>query len=177
MESGVTGFPARRPFGPHRIPGAASLVVPALLGLVVAGCGGSKAPAVARLATTTPTAETQVSFLKARIRWAECIRAHGVPNFPDPNSQGGVDIAGVDISSPQFLAAHSACAGLEVPLPPAQLARQVKQELAVARCMRRHGVENFPDPTSDGRTAADWQSVTSTPLGAKAARICNPGTG
>jgi hypothetical protein len=40
------------------------------------------------------------------------MRKHGYPNFPDPDSQGTFDFTGassVDLSSPQFQSAMSAC--------------------------------------------------------------------
>jgi hypothetical protein len=59
--------------------------------------------------TVTPAQQAQ--YLKA----AACIRAHGVPNFPDPTfSGGGVHIAhqGLNESSPVFKAAVQACESL-----------------------------------------------------------------
>jgi hypothetical protein len=41
------------------------------------------------------------------------MRAHGVPNFPDPTFSGGrasLKISGIDSSSPRFAAAKKACA-------------------------------------------------------------------
>lgn len=43
------------------------------------------------------------------LRFARCMRAHGVPSFPDPTSQGIALSAGVDPKSPQFQAATQAC--------------------------------------------------------------------
>jgi hypothetical protein len=50
------------------------------------------------------------------LRFAACMRSHGVPKFPDPqfSADGGVTMkigpaAGVDLSSPQFRAAQDAC--------------------------------------------------------------------
>ncbi len=42
---------------------------------------------------------------------ARCMRTHGYPSFPDPNSQGAFDFTGasVDPSSSQFQTAMSAC--------------------------------------------------------------------
>ena len=47
---------------------------------------------------------------------AECMRTHGVPNFPDPTfgadgsvSQTNSKSSGVDASSPQYQAAQKAC--------------------------------------------------------------------
>lgn len=46
--------------------------------------------------------------------WAQCIRDHGVPNFPDPKNMGNalkIDFTGtgIDPKSPQFSAAQKAC--------------------------------------------------------------------
>lgn len=155
-----------------------SAVALAGLALLAAGCGGSTGPSVASLTTTGgQTTAVPESYLQGRLRWAQCIRTHGVPNFPDPNSQGGVNLTGIDIDSPQFLAAHQACSSLEVAPPPAILAQTVTQELKVARCMRKHGFPDFPDPDSQGHIPVNWRSITSTPGGAETAKICNPGTG
>jgi hypothetical protein len=44
---------------------------------------------------------------------SHCMRAHGVPNFPDPNPiTGELSPAGIDTSSPQVLAALGACRSL-----------------------------------------------------------------
>jgi hypothetical protein len=160
-----------------------SLAAAALAGLLfsVTGCGGSGSPPVAHIGATSQTGATPSSYEQARIAWAACIRRHGVPNFPDPNSRGETDVAGINIDSPAFLAAHQACQSLKVANPPAVVQQQMKQELAVARCMRDHGISDFPDPNSQGKIpqtqSANWRTWTSTPKGSKAAGICNPGTG
>lgn len=47
------------------------------------------------------------------VQFAACMRSHGVPNFPDPNSQSGFLIrGGVDPNSSQFKAAMQACQSL-----------------------------------------------------------------
>ena len=148
------------------------------LALIAAGCGGSKEPSVANLGTTTPPSSNAAAFMQARNKWAACMRAHGVPDFPDPKSDGSVNLAGIDINSPRFLASHQACMSLVVAEPPAVVHQQAKHELAVAQCMRKHGVPNFPDPNTQGRFPGGWpESLTSTPIGARAAKTCNPGTG
>jgi hypothetical protein len=58
-----------------------------------------------------PTAAQQAQNLVLLLRLAKCIRAHGVPNFPDPTSQG-IRISpssGIDLNSPAFLAAQKSC--------------------------------------------------------------------
>ena len=50
------------------------------------------------------------------LKYAECMRAHGIPDFPDPDSQGNFDFAvpkgsssGLDPHNPRFQAANQAC--------------------------------------------------------------------
>lgn len=45
----------------------------------------------------------------AEVTWARCLRSHGVPSFPDPNSQGAFDSSKFDPSSPAFQTASKAC--------------------------------------------------------------------
>jgi hypothetical protein len=53
----------------------------------------------------------------AALKYAVCMRSNGVPDFPDPNGQGMIQInnaTGVlDSSSPQFQKAETACQNLE----------------------------------------------------------------
>ena len=82
------------------------------------------------------------------IKYADCMRANGVPNFPDPSAEGG----GVQIgTSSAFEAAQRTCHDL-LPGgggPTAATGAQKAQVLALARCMRAHGVSGFPDPVSE----------------------------
>lgn len=55
--------------------------------------------------------------LRGMIRDAACMRAHGFPDWPDPEVRNGQLVgnpvpAGINMSSPQFLAAVKACHGL-----------------------------------------------------------------
>jgi hypothetical protein len=97
------------------------------------------------------------------------MRAHGVPNFPDPGAGQGLRIQaskvsgggqtmsvnGVPVNAPAFQAAMQKC---HAKLPnggrgstsPQQLAELQKGALAMARCMRAHGIRNFPDPQVSG---------------------------
>jgi hypothetical protein len=49
----------------------------------------------------------------AGLKYAACMRSHGVPKFPDPNAGGGITIdggkLGVDPNGPVFKAADQAC--------------------------------------------------------------------
>lgn len=48
------------------------------------------------------------------LKYAKCMRAHGVTKFPDPDANGGIvlDPKVVDPSSPQFKSAQQACKSL-----------------------------------------------------------------
>ncbi len=81
------------------------------------------------------------------------MRSHGVPNFPDPSAGGGFQFgAGANPSSPAFRAAQAKCEKLIGGGPPGPgstthpSAEALAQMVAVAKCMRRHGVSGFPDP-------------------------------
>jgi hypothetical protein len=47
--------------------------------------------------------------LAAEVKWAVCMRAHGVVGFPDPNAQGAFDSSRFDQSTPTFQRASAAC--------------------------------------------------------------------
>jgi hypothetical protein len=88
------------------------------------------------------------------VEFAQCMRSHGIKNFPDPVNGGfsfsGVGADSVDPNSPAFQAAKAACIHL-VP-GEAQRPAVTAQDLAagdkLATCMRSHGFPAFPDPTS-----------------------------
>jgi hypothetical protein len=87
----------------------------------------------------------------AGLRFAQCMRAHGVPNFPDPSSGVGFQRgSGIDAQSPAFQTAQTGCihilkAGGSRPAP---TAAERAALLTFARCMRAHRVPNFPDPVT-----------------------------
>lgn len=89
-------------------------------------------------------------------KFSSCMRKHGVSNFPDPNSDGVIQFGsgqGIDPNSPTFRSARSTCQKL---LPnggqptPQQQAKQQQQLLTFSKCMRAHGIKDFPDPTNGG---------------------------
>jgi len=50
--------------------------------------------------------------LAAEVKWARCMRSHGLPSFPDPNPQGAFDRSKIDENSPAFATANKACRSL-----------------------------------------------------------------
>jgi hypothetical protein len=59
-----------------------------------------------------PTAAQSARLLAQMLKLSYCMRAHGVPKFPDPTSNGirFSPGGGIDTNSPQYLAAQKACA-------------------------------------------------------------------
>lgn len=48
------------------------------------------------------------------VKYADCMRAHGVPNFPDPSHGGGFDLPpGLNPQAPQFTRAAQACKSVQ----------------------------------------------------------------
>jgi hypothetical protein len=63
------------------------------------------------------TAAQQRQALSQALKFSACMRAHGVPSFPDPTTRnGGVTISlggsGMNPNSPQFQSAQRACRSL-----------------------------------------------------------------
>jgi hypothetical protein len=59
-----------------------------------------------------PTAAQKAQMQQAMLKYARCMRSHGVPKFPDPQADGTLEIgrnSGVDPNTPQFKAAQLAC--------------------------------------------------------------------
>ena len=85
------------------------------------------------------------------LAFSHCMQTHGVPDFPEPNSQGVAQGSGINPNSPSFQAATKDCRHL---LPnggqptAAQQAQALAQALKFSQCMRSHGISDFPDPQS-----------------------------
>jgi hypothetical protein len=137
---------------------AAVITATSALALLAAACGGAPGSHVAQLGSTTTKSSTSSSAAAAQqngmLAFSRCMRSHGVPNFPDPNSSGALPKSQVDqlaASSPQFPPAHRACEHL---LPNGGQPTQAQVQQAwndmrnFARCMRSHGVPNWPDPAA-----------------------------
>jgi hypothetical protein len=122
------------------------------LALALAACGGSSSPGGRTIASNN-----------APLKLAQCMRTHGVPGFPDPSggtfgiqatpggSGGSVSVDGhqLNVNAPAFQKAMKDCQKYQ-PQGPAvtssQIAKVKQGALKMARCMRTHGVPNFPDP-------------------------------
>jgi hypothetical protein len=117
----------------------------------VAGTG-SGATAGGGAGSTTPVA----SQASGPLAFSRCMRANGVPNFPDPSAGGAAEFTlppGTSPEAPAFQAARAKCRNLLPgggPPGPGSTTHPSAQTLSklvrIARCMREHGVPQFPDP-------------------------------
>jgi hypothetical protein len=88
-----------------------------------------------------------------QLLFAQCMRSHGLTDFPDPSPSGGLlnSISASDINthSPTFDAALQACKEYNPAraITPAQSAAENTEGLEFSQCMRTHEVPNFPDPS------------------------------
>jgi hypothetical protein len=146
---------ARRPW-PTFARTAASIL--AAVGLVVsaAACAGSAGGHVAQLGSTSATGATSL------LAFAHCMRSHGVPSFADPSSSGQLSKQSpqqLGVSSSRFQSAQGACRHLLPTESAAQQQRLAANAVRFSRCMRSHGVTNFPDPAGNGGRIPDPASV------------------
>ena len=149
----------------------------AVVALLTAGC--SNAPAGTRTASrggnenaaaTSASSPESVASIgssggnttatnrEQAVKFAQCMRANGVSEFPDPGPSGDLTIdqvangSSLDTNSAAFKQAISACKDLE----PAGFTgnkrspEQQQAALKFAQCIRENGVKDFPDPDPDG---------------------------
>jgi hypothetical protein len=126
----------------------------ALIALIGAGCGsnaGSETGTASSTGTATSTG-TPAKKLTARdkaVKFAECIRAHGVRDFPDPNAKNDFEY-GVSVTPAVWKQATTACKDLQPPgtLSAKRTPKQQSASLRFAQCIRDNGVKDFPDPVN-----------------------------
>jgi hypothetical protein len=148
MTSRRGGKTGPRPSRPRRARAAAVIPALAAAALLATACGGSPSPAGSGAAATGTGAPTLASY-------AQCMRSHGVADFPGPDSSGQIPggktaLIQLSRSNSHYHAAEQACQRLWPYQQPTQasLAQQLADDLKFAQCMRAHGLPNFPDPSN-----------------------------
>ena len=123
-------------------------------------------------------ASSQSSQLQAARDYASCMRSHGDPGFPDPNSQGnfGAITPGspADPNSDAYKAAQPSCQSLMPQLGQQQQQQNQSKSVQFAACMRSHGVKNFPDPNSQGGFLMGGDVDPNSPTFKAAMQACRP---
>jgi hypothetical protein len=142
----------------------AAIIVAAALAVLAAAC--SRGPSSTSGAGGPPKA--QGSANPSTLAFSACMRTHGVPSYPDPDSSGQLpkgDTQQFGVSASQFQAAQQACQHL-LPtdgstaqeerhcMDTGDCSQAVVQTLLgsmrrFSACMRTHGFPNMPDPTLD----------------------------
>ncbi|MCO5997538.1 hypothetical protein [Actinoallomurus rhizosphaericola] len=136
-----------------------------ITGLALTACGGGSGGSAGASSSALPGsgggAGKGADSGKA-VKYAECMRKNGVPDFPDP--QGGkIQIKagpGSDLNpdSPQFKGADQKCKAY-APSGTADNGQGNAAMLKFAACMRKNGVPNFPDPEGGKMIIAKGQGV------------------
>lgn len=132
-----------------------------MAGVSVAACGGGSDPSASGGTSGQSPSNQSSSANSGAIAFASCMRANGVPNFPDSaisTANGGVELnvpSGIDTKSSQFQAAMQTC---RKDLPRggssgsgSSSGSSAQQIIKFANCMRANGVPNFPEPNAQGQ--------------------------
>ena len=142
----------------------AAVIATAALAVLAAACNGSPS-----LTGGSPTAGGSADPTSA-VAYSHCVRGQGVPNYPDPGSGGTlpkVSAQQLGVSNSRLQTAQRACqhllpgtggaldanslrqCELTGDCPRALVQQALNDGRIIARCMRSHGVANWPDPTTD----------------------------
>jgi hypothetical protein len=150
----------------------------AMLAVIVAGCGngsagtgsGGNSTAAAPTGTgrsgSNSTAASHNSTATPRekaVKFAECMRENGYPDFPDPKASGEFPTFGISVSPSVWTKALGACKELQ---PPGSFSahlsfKQLSAARKFAQCIREHGVKDFPDPVQ-GQPIIDTTKIPSS---------------
>jgi hypothetical protein len=160
-------------------PRAAPVVLVLLLVAGLAGCSPSRG---AEAAATTTTQPDRVATWRQVI---QCLRDNGMPDLPDPqfDEQGEPRWpGGVEPPDPPERA-RRACGAIadrldaSQPTEPTRPPADIPALVRFARCMREHGIADFPDPKADGTFQLSTTSIGregKSPRVLSAMRACKP---
>jgi hypothetical protein len=157
-----------------------ALALAGLIGLVSAGCGSNtssktggsssatstdttgSAGTTSGAGTTSSGTDKKLTKQEKAVKFAECMRANGVPHFPDPDPNGDSNF-GVDVTREVWLKAIDACKALKPPgaLSAKRTPKEQSASLSFAQCVRDHGVKDFPDPVN-GQPLIDTYKIPSS---------------
>jgi hypothetical protein len=138
----------------------AASTLAAVIFAAVAGCGSGSPAAVA---SPSPTVLANQQILAIGREYSQCVRDHGVVNYPDMVLSGAIlvlpDVPEADAAQSALrsnTAAQDACQPVLARLPasaqknPGYSAQDMKNLATFARCMRDNGIPEWPDPKANG---------------------------
>jgi hypothetical protein len=132
--------------------------------VLLAGCSASGGSGAAT--TTTGGRQAAAAVWRELVR---CARANGMPNLPDPqiDSSGRANFPNGTPEPPASV--RRACQSIYDRLPASARGDEERPPadmqalLRYARCMREHGVADFPDPDAEGNFSAPRGSTGLSP--------------
>ena len=134
-------------------------------GLVLATAAACGGPSSSGGPSPAGSGGPSSSFAAHELAFARCVRAHGVPSFPDPDANGQEPASTKNLASvPQFAAASAACRYLIQSDIAALNRADLRTYVRFAECMRAHGLPKFPDPATkpDGAPEFDLSATVRT---------------
>jgi hypothetical protein len=139
--------------------------------LLAAACGRPSASGPGASSGGGGTAST------SGVAYAQCMRSHGVPDYPGPGSSGQLPKVAsgqqVGVSDSRLTAAQGACQALWPYQAPtqAQQRQELADDLKFAQCMRSHGLPDLPDPTDSGGSVEFVISVSRDGINPQSPRV------
>jgi len=120
----------------------------ATVALIGAGCSSGSAEN-GNTGTASSGADKKLTARDKAVKFSECIRAHGVSDFPDPNEKNQFEY-GVSVTPAVWKQATTACKDLQPPgtLSSKRTRKEQSASLRFAQCIRENGVKDFPDPVN-----------------------------
>jgi hypothetical protein len=160
-----------------------AVYVPLLVLVAVTGCSKGKAnnnngvASVQGTAAPTATATANMSTVERGRQHAQCMRSHGVPEAdPQINADGSVRTGGGydkhNLDQDVLDKAIEACKQYERILTPDELAEKLPGARELAKCMRDHGVESYPDPDPNNLGKSLPDAVRDDPQYDSAKQVC-----
>ncbi len=141
---------------PFRLPRLLTIAAALAAAATIAACGSSSPTASSPPTALSSSTGSGSGATSSMLAFSKCMRASGVPNFPDLSNHGmrieasgqTISVNDVAVNAPAFSAARRKCQQYmpHSDASPAQTAQQRRRGLEFAWCMRSHGVPNFPDP-------------------------------
>jgi hypothetical protein len=178
MKASTHAIPRPRRARPPTGRTAPAIIAVAALGLVAAACTG-RGPSLAG-SGGSPGARGS-SGPPSAVAFSACMRAHGIPEYPDPDSSGSLPKGTAQdfgVSTSRYQAAERACRHLlpegdttftasliqclmngDGDCPQALVQRALTEGRTFAQCMRNQGVPTWPDPTVDSTGRPSFQTT------------------
>ncbi|WP_427888580.1 hypothetical protein ACQHIV_35055 [Kribbella sp. GL6] len=148
-------------------------------GLILTGCGADKPDAQVASggepqSAAASSAPASLSQDEMAVKFTQCLREHGL-NVPDPEPGKGPMLKfdkNSGVTQEQVQKAMEACRQYDPQASGSANPQQQENGRKYAECMRKNGVEKFPDPKPDQRGIMIGPGVADDPDFKKAQDAC-----